>query len=416
MGKIILPPFEPHAGQIRLIKNRRKRNVACMGRRWGKTYGLTEILINQRGGALAGADGTGRRGLPCAWYAPNDSYFQKVYQGIHRLYMPVIKKATSQPRPYIEFKNGGSIDFWTLEKPMRCGRGNHYARVILDEAAHAKYLQDAWEKTIEFTLADLDGDAWFISTPNGFNYFHELYRLAESDPDWISHNAPSTDNPYLPAGWFDKKRETMPELVYAQEVDAQFVSFGAGLVRSEYLIPGKPSPELRRVMGVDLAISTKESADYTAIITIVRDPSTGLVYIVDAERFRGEFNEVLNRIKLAAARHAPKLIAVEKVQYQAAVVQELARTTTLPVRGVEAERDKLSRFLPALLAFERRSIRYDPETVPRWFLDELLAFPGVEGIHDDGVDGLAHAFNGLSFAQPTPDYSRSGLYRGNYAP
>lgn len=48
--------------------------------------------------------------------------------------------------------------------------------------------------------------------------------------DWISHTAPSMDNPHLPPGWMEEQRETMPELVFAQEVLAQFVTFGAGLV------------------------------------------------------------------------------------------------------------------------------------------------------------------------------------------
>jgi predicted phage terminase large subunit-like protein len=84
------------------------------------------------------------------------------------------------------------------------------------------------------------------------------------------------------------------------------------------------------------------------------------------------------------------LIAVEQTQYQAAVVQELARTTQLPVRGVRPDRDKLSRFLPLLTRYEQRLVRHDPAKVPAWFREELLAFP--EGRNDDGVDALAYAW------------------------
>lgn len=381
-----------------------KRNVACMGRRYGKTYLLQDVILNQPGGALSGRDGRGRRGLPCAWYAPNDSYFARVYQGISGAYAPVIRRATSQPRPVIEFRNGGRIDFWTLENPMKCGRGNHYARVVVDEAAHARHLKDAWEQSIIWTLADLDGDAWFISTPNGLNFFHDLYRLAETDPGWISHTAPSTDNPYLPPGWMDEQRAGMPELVFAQEVLAQFVTFGAGLVKPEYLVDGSAPAGLPVTLGVDLAISEREGADWTAIVALSRDPATGLLYVREAERHRCGFHEVLERIKAAAARHSPQVIAVEQVQYQAAVVQELTRTTRLPVRGIRPDRDKLTRFLPLLTRYEQRKVRHDPAGVPAWFREELISFP--QGKHDDAVDALSLAWAGLALGAPN--------YAGSY--
>lgn len=372
-----------------------------MGRRYGKTMLMQDVILNQKGGAISGARNDGRHGLPCAWYAPNDSYFSRVFQDIARQYAGVIRKATSQPRPVIEFRNGGRLDFWTLENPMKCGRGNHYARVVVDEAAHARHLQEAWEKTILWTLADLDGDAWFISTPNGINYFHDLYLKGQGeDADWISHQAPSIDNPYLPAGWMQEQRETMPELVFAQEVLAQFVTFGAGLVKPEHLVDGIAPAGLPVVLGVDLAISEREGADWTAIIAMARDTATGLVYVIEAERFRAGFSDVLNRIRAAAARHHPVSIAVEQTQYQAAVVQELLRTTSLPVRGIRPDRDKLTRFLPLLTRYERRQVRHDPAGVPAWFRDELLSFP--EGANDDGVDAAAYSFLALGWTGGNP--------------
>ena len=410
MPSLTLPAFDPHPGQASILARAKARNVACMGRRFGKTYLLQDLMVAHPGGALAGKDGYGRRGLPCAWYAPNDAYFSRVFQEITQQYAKVIRKATSQPRPVIEFRNGGRIDFWTLENPLKCGRGNHYARVVVDEAAHARHLETAWEQTIIWTLADLDGDAWFISTPLGLNYFSDLYRKAENDPAWVSHTAPSMANPYLPAGWMEDQRATMPELVFAQEVLAQFVTFGAGLIKPDMLVTGTPPRPLPVVLGVDLAISEREGADWTAIVAMARDAHTGTVYLREAERHRCGFHAVLERIQDAAIRHNPQVIAIEQVQYQAAVVQELSRTTHLPVRGVRPDRDKLTRFMPLLTRFEQGQVRLDPSGIPAWFREELLSFP--EGQHDDGADAASLAFSALA-DQTMPTIATSGQRRAS---
>lgn len=374
------------------------RNVACMGRRFGKTHLLTEVIVNMPGGAFGGVDGSGRRGLPCAWYAPNDSYFSKVFQTIANQYDPIIKRANTSPRPVIEFINGGSIDFWTLENPMKCGRGNYYARVVIDEAAHARHLKDAWEQTIEYTLADLNGDAWFISTPMGLNYFHELFVKGREgsvnrDPKWASFTAPSMDNPYLPDGWMEEKRANAPALVFAQEVLAEFVTFGGNLVKPEMLVNAPYPSGLPCVMAVDLAISQKDGADFTAIAALGQEPS-GIIYVKAVERGRWSFHEAKERIKAAAALHKPTMIAIEQVQFQAAMVQELTRETQLPIRGIRPDRDKLTRFAPLLTRFEQHLVRLDPEHCHGWLRDELQAFP--EGEHDDCVDALAYAFAQIS--------------------
>jgi predicted phage terminase large subunit-like protein len=205
---------------------------------------------------------------------------------------------------------------------------------------------------------------------------------------------PSTTNPYIPAEEIEAKRGELPELVYRQEYLAEFVTFGAGLVKPEHIIDGAPPAGLPVVLGVDLAISEKQGADWTAIAALSRDPTSGLVYVREVERHRAGFNEVLNRIKAAADRWKPALIAVEQTQFQAAVVQELTRTTALPVRGVRPDRDKLTRFLPLLTRYEQGQVRHDPAGVPPWFRDELLAFP--EGRNDDGVDAAAYAFAALA--------------------
>lgn len=393
MPTLRLPNFEPHAGQNHILQTLKKYNIACMGRRYGKTALMKEWIINRAGGALAGEQGNGKLGLPTAWYAPNDSYFIRVYQDIVNQYNKAIRKASTQPRPVIEFRNGGRIDFWTLEKPMQCGRSNYYARVVIDEAAHARWLQEAWEESINLTLADMDGDAFFISTPKGLNYFYKLFNDAKKKDDWAYYTAPSLDNPFLPKRWMEQQEKKMPELVYRQEVLAEFITFGTSLLKPEHILYA-PTPNFLPIFfGVDLALSEKESADYTSIVIIAHDKESKFIYVKEALRFKGSFYDILARIKNLAVLYHPIIIAIENTQFQAAVVQELARTTNLPVRGIKPDKDKITRFLPVLTKYEQNLIRHDMNNMPGWFIDELSTFP--HSTHDDGVDALVYAINAL---------------------
>lgn len=394
MTRIVIPAINLHPGQRAILDAPARFKVASCGRRFGKTLLAMEWLTLAPGGAIDGK--------PVGFFAPTYKLLMEVWSTIERTLRPVTRKA-NKSEMRIELITGGKVDFWTLEDPD-AGRGRKYARLVVDEAAHARLLKDAWERAIAPTLTDYKGAAWFISTPRGVNYFHELYsRGLSPGGDWASFHLPTTVNPHVSADEIERFRGELPELVFRQEYLAEFVTFGAGLVKPEHLVDGPAPPGLSVVLGVDLAISEKEGADYTAIVAMSREHSTGIVYVREVERVRAGFSEVLGRIKAAAARHKPTMIAIEQTQYQAAVIQELARTTTLPVRGVKPDRDKLTRFAPLLTRYEQRMVRHDPAGVPSWFREELTSFP--EGRHDDAVDAAAYAFAAID-TQSTPAETR----------
>jgi predicted phage terminase large subunit-like protein len=386
--RIVIPGIELHAGQQRILESPARYKVIAAGRRFGKTLLAVEWLALMDGGAIDGAS--------VAFFSPTYKLLADVWADFERTLRPVTRKA-NKTEQRIELITGGKVDFWTLEDPD-AGRGRKYHRIVIDEAAHARYLKEAWERAISPTLTDYRGQAWFISTPNGMNYFYEIFQRGRDPayPDWESFHMPSTANPHLRPEEIETKQRELPELVFRQEYLAEFVTFGGGLIKPEMLVMGECQPHLRPVLGVDLAISERDGADYTAIVAMAREPDSGIVYVKEVERFRAGFHDVLTRIKAAAARHNPSIVAIEQTQYQAAVVQELARTTTLPVRGVRPDRDKVTRFAPLLTRFEQRMVRLDPSGCPAAFRDELLAFP--DSAHDDMVDAASYAFAALGSA------------------
>lgn len=388
-----------HPAQKAIDNEAKRYNVAAMGRRWGKSkFGTVKMLMGENG-IFAG--------YPAGWFAPSSRYVEEIWDEIvSRCDDIIIGKNKQLGR--IKFIGGGSLDFWAAGEDPNVARGRRYSRVIIDEAAHIRYLREAWERAIVPTLTDYKGEAWFISTPNGMNYFHELWQrgLDGSSPDWKSWQMPTMSNPYISRDEVESKKTELPHLVYLQEYEAQFVTFGGGMVKPD-MIRIAPCPAGLPVhLGVDLAISTKDGADYTGIVAASMDDDSGMLYVREVSRGRWTFNQSLEEIKRVASRWDAAKIQVEQTQYQAAVVQELLRTTGLPVFGIRPDKDKITRFYPVLARYEQNMVRHDP-AIQSWFRDEILSFPSGE--HDDIVDALCYAAHSLLSGRELKPFSATWI-------
>ena len=144
---------------------------------------------------------------------------------------------------------------------------------------------------------------------------------------------------------------------------------------------------------VDLAISQKVNADYSAIVTVGVN-SAGHWFVLDVEYGRYDPSTTIDAIFSAVQKWRPLYVGVEAVAYQAALQHFLGKE--MPRRGI------FFRITP-LKADKKKEIRID-NIQPRfavgtvWFkagaqwLDkiqsELLAYP--HGAHDDVIDALAY--------------------------
>lgn len=162
-------------------------------------------------------------GFPVAYFAPTYKMLMEVWRDINAtLYEIIQEKSETEKR--IELYGGGVIDFWSLEDPNSI-RGRKYKRIVVDEAAVARHLQEAWLKVIRPTLTDLQGDGWFLSTPKGKNnYFFDLYNNREKFKDWRSWQMPTTSNPHIEPDEVEQARLQLDPLTFAQEYLASFVT------------------------------------------------------------------------------------------------------------------------------------------------------------------------------------------------
>jgi predicted phage terminase large subunit-like protein len=161
---------------------------------------------------------------------------------------------------------------------------------------------------------------------------------------------------------------------------------------------------------VDVAASESEQADYsvaaTWVVTVNRD-----LLLWDLERVKFEGPDLMPWLRRIYFEQRPAVIAIERLGYGLAVIQELLRDG-LPIVRLEPDKDKVSRALPACARYEEHRIFH-----PRgrhWVDDlesELLVFPN--GAHDDQVDVISYAALQLPMAGMSVRSGRTQTSRGN---
>ena len=276
-------------------------------------------------------------------------------------------------------------------------RGEGLSLVVVDEAAHIRDLQRIWEQELRPALADRQGRALFISTPLGFNFFYDLYRNAESDPDWVSWRFRTEDNPRISPDEIAAARRQLPALVFRQEYEAEFVQLAGALFRREWFEIVDSYPALVvQARHWDLAASTKTQADYSAGVCVGLD-ADGNAYILDCVRGRWEWPALIRVIaQTALADGAEVLQSVETSGVQRGMLDLLLAEPLLagiPFRGIAPHTDKIIRASAWLARAEQGKVKLLRGAWNAAWLDEMCAFPEAE--HDDQVDATSGAFAAL---------------------
>ena len=371
---------ELHEKQNEIIRERNRFNVIRCGRRFGKSYLAfalaLECMLKTRNSFVL-------------YTAPTYKDLKKRYRDAKKLFLPL---GASCSEGQIKL-NGSYLDFTGVWRSETI-RGNAYHRAICDEWAYADNGEEAWQDVIMPTLADFEGDSFFFSTPNARNHFADLDKNSQIFSKWQSFQYTSYDNPHIKASEINLAKEQLPSVAFAQEYLAEYVDRGSSKIKREWLRVSSDKKCLDYYIGVDLAISQKETADYTAIMVIGVTADNDIV-VVDAVRGRWTFVEIGQKIVQMHDKWQPRVVAVESNQAQAWMVQELKRNTRMNVVGVRADKDKVIRFQPVEARYEQGLIYHVPHISPE-FVDELLSFTGTaQDKHDDFVDALAHAFNSI---------------------
>lgn len=146
-------------------------------------------------------------------------------------------------------------------------------------------------------------------------------------------------------------------------------------------------PPLKTIVtGADCAAKTGVANDFSAMVTVGSDGAS--YYLVDVLRERLEFADLARRIMSVYAEHRAERVYVEDASSGTPLIQELRRSTRLPIIGIPPRGTKVARAESVSGLFEAGKVRL-PRSAP-WlnvFVDEFLRFPA--GKHDDMVDATS---------------------------
>lgn len=136
----------------------------------------------------------------------------------------------------------------------------------------------------------------------------------------------------------------------------------------------------------DLAISTKETADYT-VCTTIGVSKEKQIYVLDWHRDRIDFPTQLQMVKKLAHKWDPLQIAIESNAYQQALPQQLKYTSMLPIKEVKRTKDKVTRISSKFIHFENGKVLLPKDHFEMDnFLNEYTYFP--QSKHDDMLDSM----------------------------
>ena len=396
MFAVTVPKPLPH--QLPVLNSPARFKLMACGRRWAKSSAGLQMIVRGHGGRHKGMLQGGR----LLWVAPSAPQLeasriwpdlQRCFEGLRAAKLCEIRQDTRS----IVIPNGGSVTVKCVGEPGSL-RGSGLDGVILDEAAWIP--KDVWTDSIRPSLADKQGWAAFLTSPNGKNWIYKLKERASTRQDWEVWQRPSSDNPLVTAAELEAIRDEIGPIKFAQEHLAQFNDIEGALFPSDYFgdwlwCDGDDWPDQfeMSVMFVDPSIgSESRPGDYSAIQWL---GLTGGNVHVDSNLERRPPIKIVEDTIDMFQRLQPSLVGVESNGFQAVLsdlfdlvcrARGIPPLPLVPVHHSENKGIRIQRLDPYLF---RKKLRFKRSKSAEITVDQTQMFqPKGSKEHDDGPDAL----------------------------
>lgn len=378
-----------------------KYRVMTKGRRVGFTHGAANYCMAH------GLD-SGHRIL---W---GDTIQGNLDRYVERYFLPVLKHLNPNWWNWNGQKKemkilDSIIDFRSAERAENW-EGFGYHRIILNEAGlilkgdRGRYL---WNNAVLPMTADYeDCIVFFGGTPKGRTdkdgkdclYYDLAQRGMRGEPGYYHVNIPTPKNPFINQATVQEVIAELPEgPIRDQEAYGKFVDAGSGIIKREWIRTEDKQLIGTMAIGVDLAVSEKESADDTAFCCMVKT-SDNQYQIIDMEKHKLIWPEAKKKLMDFIEVHDCPAYIEDNAQ-MSGLVEDLKREPRMQrhtIKGVKTTKDKITCASPWISRLENGHLtllrgRWNPD-----YINQLIAFTVEDkGRKDDLIDATSRAYEAL---------------------
>lgn len=282
--------------------------------------------------------------------------------------------------------NGTTI-LWRSGSDPDSLRGPNIKWAWIDEVAITS--QETYEQVLSRLREGSETKLLLTSTPNAIRG-KWLRKVMERNRDVAIVTASTRDNYHLPSEYLTGLEAAFTADYARQELHGEDIDITSPTFSLSWIHHG---PQWTREdgwtisIGVDLATSTSDAADFRANAVTAHHAATGKYKLIDLTHGRWTFHDHLKEIHRLISKWNPDNVGVEDVAYQHAMIQELRRTTTTNIVSYKpGTRDKLTRFQPWAAKYEQGLVEHCGK-MPEELELELEVFPS-RSHHDDLIDAL----------------------------
>ena len=386
---------KPFPYQARLLNDKSRRIVACMGRQTGKT---TTIAMKALYFVETNSDVTVLITSPSL--RQSMIMFDRIASFVYSTAY-LRNKVVRATRTVIQFENGSRIIALPCSENLLRGYTAHL--IVMDEAAFMP--EEVITQIIFPMLSTTNGSAIFLSTPWGRDHF--FYR-AFMDSKYSVHKVKSSECPLIKPEFLDEMKQNMTDQAYRMEYEAEFVE-ELSCYFPQDLIRGCVDPALRLVSSLEEQIPEGEYyggcdfgklQDYSVITVLKRNgDNLELIYL---HEFPTEtpYTEVIGHLVSAHRKFQFHNIQVDQTGVGEPVLEELKNQDT-PSEGLVFQAKTKEELLSCLkIAMEQKRLRIPynlrlcqqiNEQKYAYTKSGHLQFSHPEGSHDDMLWSLALA-------------------------
>ena len=186
-------------------------------------------------------------------------------------------KTINEAELTVVLKNGSRICLRGADNPDSL-RGVGIDFLVLDECADIQ--ESAFTEVLRPTLSDTKGNALFIGTPKGMNWFHDLYQRGQdpTETEWASYQYTTLEGGWVEEEEITQARKDLDAKTFRQEYEATWETY-SGIIYYGFSMAENVKNIQQPLDNNILHIGMDFNLDpMSAVVSYI---ANGVVYIID---------------------------------------------------------------------------------------------------------------------------------------